>query len=217
MALERKNFKDIPTDAIVLTEEQALVYQTKILNNWSVPADVFGFKYGSFFLGGATMFVGIYINNFFRWKFKLMHYGRFVSYLPMAAIPASLTVLLHQEVVLKDLVLKNQDTCPVCLQTRAAALQAAVGCVFPLLIAPISSLTLVNRYKTYDIPYISREPMKIFRLIQKMIKPKQNILFGIFIAQALFGSIVTYLEAESIYKVNSKLLELTASESEVLE
>lgn len=40
MALEKKKYSEIPTDAIILSEEEALKYHTKLLNNWKTPSDV---------------------------------------------------------------------------------------------------------------------------------------------------------------------------------
>ncbi|KAG5875844.1 hypothetical protein JTB14_012964 [Gonioctena quinquepunctata] len=215
MALEKKHMRDIPSDAVILTEEQALMYQSKILNNWNVTSDIFGYKYGSVLLGSATMLAGMYINGFFRMKFKLLHYGRVASYLPMAGIPGAMSFLFHQQIVLRELVLMKQEKCPVCIQMRSAALQGGIGCILPLVLAPITSLTLVQKYNTYNVPYISREPMKVLQLIQKIVKPQKNILFGIFVMQALLGSLVTYLEAESIYKVNLKLIESERNEDQL--
>jgi hypothetical protein len=40
MALLRKKYGEIPPDAVVLTEEEAFKYQTKILNSWTEQNDV---------------------------------------------------------------------------------------------------------------------------------------------------------------------------------
>lgn len=41
--------------------------------------------------------------------------------------------------VTKRIALMKFDECPVCLELRAAALQAAFGIVFPAILAPIGS------------------------------------------------------------------------------
>lgn len=40
MALSKAQVKNIPPDAIVLTEKQALKYQMKLINSWKNPWDV---------------------------------------------------------------------------------------------------------------------------------------------------------------------------------
>lgn len=47
--------------------------------------------------------------------------------------------------------------------------------------------------------------MKAFQVWKKQTKPISNILFAIFVGQALLGSLITYLEAKSIETVNDKL------------
>lgn len=40
MALSKAEVKNLPSDAIVLTEEQAINYQMKLINSWKNPWDV---------------------------------------------------------------------------------------------------------------------------------------------------------------------------------
>lgn len=40
MALSKAKVKDLPSDAIVLNEEQAIKYQMKLLKSWNNPWDV---------------------------------------------------------------------------------------------------------------------------------------------------------------------------------
>lgn len=58
------------------------------------------------------------------------------------------------------------------------------------------------------MPSLFNEPLEMVKLVGKFVSPIKNILFGIFIGQALLGSAVTYFEAKSIYNVHSKLVEL---------
>ncbi|CAG9823258.1 unnamed protein product [Phaedon cochleariae] len=205
MALQRKQLTEIPTDAVVLSELQATDYQMRILNNWTPQSDIFGYKYGTALLGAATMFTGMFINNFFRIKFKLLKYGWISSYLPMCIVPSTLSCLYHQQFVLRDVVLMKHDQCPICLQTRAAAFQAFLGCGLPVLLAPVTSLALVHKYNTYNMPYVTKEPLKVFKVLQSKFTPIKNTLFWIFLGQALLGSLVTYWETGSVHKVYSKL------------
>ncbi|RZC39401.1 DUF1370 domain containing protein [Asbolus verrucosus] len=205
MALLRKKYSEIPSDAVVLSEDEALKYQTQILNKWKHSSDVLAYRYGGGVLGVSSFIAGFFINNYYRNKFKLLHYGRASSYLPMCVIPAAFSAVTHMEFVLKNVVLQKRDTCPVCLEMRASAIQAGLGCVFPIIMGPLNTLLLAQRYLTYDIPYVSKEPMKVLRLVKKMTQPVLNVWFGIFIGQALLASVVTHLEAKSVITVNKKL------------
>ncbi|VEN54061.1 unnamed protein product [Callosobruchus maculatus] len=208
MALERRRIQDVPKDAIILTEDQALQYQTKILNNWNTPSDIFAYKYGSVFLGTATMLAGAYTNNFFRRKFKVTKYGQVSSYLPISVVPAMMSLIFHHQFVLKYLVLENEDTCPVCMEVRASSLQAVTGTILPLILAPLSTISLVHKYGTYNIPYLTKEPMKVTKLLIEKVRPAANTFFWMLVAQAVLGSVVTFFEADSIFKVKYKLRKL---------
>nr|CAH7768730.1 unnamed protein product [Callosobruchus chinensis] len=146
MALERRRVQELPKDAIILTEDQALKYQTRILNEWKTTSDVFGYKYGSIFLGTATMLVGAYTNNFFRRKFKVMKYGQVSSYLPISIVPAMMSLIFHHQFVLRDLVLENRGVCPICMEVRASSLQAVTGSILPLVLAPLSTIAVSIMY-----------------------------------------------------------------------
>ncbi|CAH0558839.1 unnamed protein product [Brassicogethes aeneus] len=207
MALLKGKQSEIPTDAIILTEQQALEYELKILKNWKHKSDTFWFRYGSAILVSSTVLSGMYINNYYRYKFKLLYYGRASSYLPICVIPGALSFLLHTELVLKDLVLQKQ-VCPVCLELRSSALQSLTGFVFPFLAAPVTNLMLANKYGTANLPSLAKEPLEILKFVKAKVKPIQNILFAIFVGQALIASGVTYLEANSVFKVNGKLSKL---------
>jgi hypothetical protein len=205
MALLRKKYGEIPPDAVVLTEEEAFKYQTKILNSWTDQSDVLGYKFGRYFLATASALSGLYINNHYRNKFKLFHYGRLSTYLPLCFLPSAFSMVLHMELVLKDVVLQKRNSCLVCLEMRGSAMQAMVGCAFPLLLAPVACLSLAHRYFTIQIPDVVREPGQLLKFIHGKTKPVANVLFAIFIGQALLGSVVTYWEAQSVITVNRKL------------
>jgi hypothetical protein len=51
-------------------------------------------------------------------------------------------MVLHMELVLKDVVLQKRNSCLVCLEMRGSAMQAMVGCAFPLLLAPVACLSV---------------------------------------------------------------------------
>lgn len=202
MALLKAKKNSIPGDAVILSENDALKYQLNILKNWKHSGDIWPIKYGSTILASFAAFAGIYMNNYYRMKLKLFHYGQVASYLPICIMPALTSYLLHIEYVTPDIVL--QKSCAVCIEMRASAIQAGMGCVFPAVLAPLASYSLALKYNTYSIPYLN-EPFKLLQFWRKQTKPISNILFFIFVGQALLASATTYLEAKSIEKVNDKL------------
>ncbi|XP_044261827.1 uncharacterized protein LOC123009515 [Tribolium madens] len=208
MALLRKNFSDIPPDAVILSEEEALKYQSKLLNTWKNTSDIFGYKFGPYILSAAGFFSGFFLNSYYRQKFKLLGHGRASTYLPVCILPATFSLLTHVEFVQKDVVLQKRGTCPTCLEMRGAAIQALIGCVFPTVLAPMANLSLAHRYVTFNVPDLAREPGKVFNLIRAKSQPISTVLLAIFLGQAFFGALVTYLEAKSVINVNTKLAEL---------
>ncbi|XP_045477183.1 uncharacterized protein LOC123682559 [Harmonia axyridis] len=207
MALQKSKYSDLPEDAIQLSEIEAIKYQSKILKNWKNKSDVFAFKYASLALSTAGATTGMYFINYYRNKLKLYNYGRFSSVLPIIVIPGLIPYFLHLEWILPDLTL-GVTKCPVCIETRASCLQAGTGFVLPAILAPLSSFAFSHTYGSYDIPYLHKEPLKVFKLYVKMTKPIANVMLGILMGHILLASAVTYLEAKSINTVKRKLSEL---------
>ncbi|XP_065170438.1 uncharacterized protein [Atheta coriaria] len=202
MAIQRGRFSDIPTDAVRLSKEEAVDYQIKLMHDWSEWKDVFFFKYGAGFLGGASAAVGIYLNDYYRRKLKLRSYGSVSSFLASSLIPTSLTLVFHYGLIVPHVILK--DTCAVCIEIRAASIQSVFGCVVPSLLAPISAFSAAISYGTYNVPYIT-QPLQVLNLWKQLTKPIGNILFGLFLAQALLASGVTMMEGRSVDIVNKKM------------
>lgn len=61
-------------------------------------------------------------------------------------------------------------------------------------------------YHTYNVPYIQREPRKVWEMVKQKYKPIKSTILGIFIMQVLLASIVTYFEADSVFRVHKKLM-----------
>lgn len=58
------------------------------------------FRYGMPCLGIASAATGIYLNNYFRRKYKLQAYGAVATYLPCCVIPTVMSVLFHVQVAI---------------------------------------------------------------------------------------------------------------------
>ncbi|KAK9703176.1 Transmembrane protein 126 [Popillia japonica] len=206
MSLSEAKLSDLPPDAVKLSKQDAIIHQLKIMKSWKNKRDTFIFQYGGTFLGCISAGVGIFLNNHFRRKYKLYDYGRLSSYLPIVVLPAALSLLFHTQFVTTEVTLPN--ICATCMETRASAIQAMTGCVLPLILAPLSSIPLAMQYHTYDVPFITKEPMKVLKLVQKQTKPIANILTAIFLGQAMIAAVVTYYEMKSVHKVQTKLAKL---------
>ncbi|XP_017780560.1 PREDICTED: transmembrane protein 126A [Nicrophorus vespilloides] len=203
MALIKGKLSEIPSDAVLLSEKEAVEYQVKLIRNWRYPMDVFAFKYGACLLASSSAAAGIYMNSHYRMKFKLLHYGRVSSYMPIVLLPAALSLILHTEAVLPKLTLGV--SCPTCIELRAASLQAAFGGIMPPVLGVLSSVALAVQYGTYNVPYVTREPLKVLQIVTKMTKPISTTIFGIILGQAALAMGVTYFEAKSVHTVNRKL------------
>ncbi|XP_044761106.1 uncharacterized protein LOC123318528 [Coccinella septempunctata] len=207
MALLKSKFSEMPADAVQLTEFEAIQYQTKIMKNWKNKSDVFAFNYATLSLSWAGATTGMYLNNYYRNKLKLHTFGRFISVVPMVILPGFLPYLLHCEMILPDLVLGSTG-CPICIEARASCIQAFTGFLLPAALTPLSAFSLSHTRATYDIPYLHKEPMKVFKLYVKLTKPIANVMLAIVLGQMLLASGVTYFEAKSINTVKRKLSEL---------
>lgn len=60
-------------------------------------------------------------------------------------------------------------------------------------------------YHTYNVPYIKDEPRKLWELIKQKSKPMKGTFIGIFAAQMLLASVITYFEFDSVYRVHKAL------------
>ena len=64
---------------------------------------------------------------------------------------------------------------------------------------------MAHKYATYNLPDVISEPKKVFNLVRVKSAPLANVVFALFIGQALVGSVVTYFESKSVITVSQKL------------
>lgn len=81
---------------------------------------------------------GMLINNFYRSRLRLGKFGYIGSYVPIAVLPAVMTTFVHRGYV-QARILLEKDSCPMCLQLRAAAVQGFLGTVYPAILAPLAA------------------------------------------------------------------------------
>lgn len=208
MALSHARKEDIPKDAIIVNEEQALAYQWKVISGWGNRWDVWSLRYGPGILGAAAAATGIYVNNHYRRKLKLGNYGKASTYLPIVVIPAIFSVLSHKFLVQRHVILEQHTACPLCLQLRAGAIQGGFGVCYPTILAPFAAFMFATRHYTYRLPSIMKEPLEVFKLWQNMTRPILPVLAAAFAGQAVVAMYITYKEQMQIWRLQLKMQHL---------
>ncbi|XP_046396945.1 uncharacterized protein LOC124163882 [Ischnura elegans] len=195
----------IPEGSVVLSENEAILYQWKQVTSWKPLSDVWPLKFGMPLSGMACSVTAMYINNHYRNALKLGAHGRIVSFLPTVIIPAIAASVYHQQKVLSEILVLRSE-CPVCLQIRSAAVQAFFGSLYPTLLAPFAGFMLATRHYTYDVPAITESPKETLKLWFKLFKRMNGILVAAACGHALFGAGLAFLQVKSMIKMNEKLL-----------
>ncbi|XP_043480355.1 uncharacterized protein LOC122510033 isoform X1 [Leptopilina heterotoma] len=194
---------NVPKNAVLLSEDDAIDYQWKLLRNWPIKSEVWAFKYGISSLIGAAGFTGLYIGRYYRRKLKLQHYG-YITTLLSTVVSASFGAgFLHVEFVMSD-VLLEKTPCPVCVQTRASLLQISSGVIYPLIISPILSAMIAVRIGV-RMPYYT-EWRELAKLWSKVTKPLAGRILLLIAFHGLMATGVTYYEAQQVYNIQEKLL-----------
>ncbi|CAH0581100.1 unnamed protein product [Chrysodeixis includens] len=142
MALQKS--QKVPKDAVELDELQATEYVWDLVTDWKPISDTWALRYASFALGGLNALCGLMINSHYRNKLKLGNYGFFASSLPITIMPGVLTAMFHRHMVSTDLLLMKNEACPMCYEIRSGALQLSMGLLYPLILAPASSLMVIR-------------------------------------------------------------------------
>jgi transmembrane protein 126A len=104
-------------------------------------------------------------------------------------------------------VLKKYD-CPLCLQTRAALIQAGIGLIYPLMLAPMTSLMYATRHFTVRIPFILEQPKEWLKLMIKLTRSTKGKSAYILVANLIAGTAVTALEFKEYDNMQRKFDEL---------
>ncbi|XP_049534276.1 uncharacterized protein LOC125950376 [Anopheles darlingi] len=207
MALLHKKGSEIPADAVRLSEDEAVNYFRGLVRGWEHQGEVWPMLYTPGILGASTVATGFYLNNHFRTALRLGSYGRLSSYLPAVALPAIMASLFHGLFVQPDVILRR-NACPVCLQTRAAAVQAGLSIAYPLLLVPLSSFMFATRHFTYRLPSITEQPKAVLQVFRKITGPitlPLTLLLSFNVALSIF---LTGKEFETVHRINIRLLEL---------
>ncbi|KAI9590278.1 hypothetical protein GQX74_008446 [Glossina fuscipes] len=205
MALSRGRTAELPKDAVIITEGQALAYQWKMISNWDKPGEVWSLRYSPPVLGSLAVFTSVFINNHYRTKLRLGTYGQFSTYLPIVIIPALLSIGCHKLFVQNSLILRGMSECPTCIQLRAAAFQVSFGGIYPGILAPFAACMFATRHFTYRLPAITEQPLEVLQLLRKFAKPILPTMGMILAGQALITIYLTYKQQKQILEIYMKM------------
>ncbi|KAH8395590.1 hypothetical protein KR222_001682 [Zaprionus bogoriensis] len=208
MALSRANPNLLPKDAVVITEDQALRYQWKIITAWDKQADVWALRYAPGVLSSLAAATGAYVNNHYRTRLRLGPHGRISSYIPIVAIPAIFTMLGHKFFVQRPILLRPLADCPVCTQLRSAFLQTALGVVYPTILAPFAAFMFATRCYTYRLPSITESPKEVLMLYRKLTRPIVPALGTIIAIQAFLTMYLTGKEETQNFSLMLRMKEI---------
>ena len=154
----------IPEHAVQLSREEVLIYHGKVVDGWRPKSETWGtvaivsawkliqlncrwfLKNGSIVLGIASSASSIFLNIHYRRKLRLGKFGQFSSYLPVVMMPSFISTAFHSMFVQDEILLGGH--CIVCTQTKAAAFQVGLGILYPMVLAPLSSLVVSFLFPT---------------------------------------------------------------------
>lgn len=71
--------------------------------------------------------------------------------------------------MLRNLVLVNKETCPVCLEVRASSLQGSLGCIIPAILAPFANLS---------VSIVKNDFIELYRLYKKFALREDKIVIN---------------------------------------
>ncbi|XP_055525483.1 transmembrane protein 126A [Wyeomyia smithii] len=207
MALLHKTQSEIPQDAVKLTEEQAVIYFTRLVEKWDNKWEIWPLEYTPGILGATTVVSSVYINHHFRTKLKLGTFGRLSSYVPAVILPAIMSTFFHKFFIVPRIIL-NRRQCPVCIQTRAGMIQAGFSTVYPMLLAPMSAFMFATRHFTFRLPSITEQPREVLKLYQKLSRPITMAVTIMLAFNMLLSMFLTSKEFESVHRINLKLMQI---------
>ncbi|CAH2075955.1 unnamed protein product, partial [Iphiclides podalirius] len=206
MALMKSS--QIPKDAVVLTEVEAVTYIWEVVDEWNSSSDTWALRYAPAILGAINALSGVLVNTHYRRRLKLGNYGYFSSVIPISVIPGVLTALFHRHTVSTNMLLMKNDGCPLCYETRSGLVQVALGTLYPMVLGPTGALLFANRYLTYRVPDLQEGPKVLFNFLKGHTKPFTGSLAYMVPLQLAASSILTYFEMRNNITLKRKLAEI---------
>ncbi|KAG8178223.1 hypothetical protein JTE90_025107 [Oedothorax gibbosus] len=162
-----------------------------VVATWKPRSETWHFRWG----GDIGAFMGslsaLYIMYNLRRELKLRQYARLTCYLPVIGMAGFLTETMY-DVFITPQILTGRK-CPLCISTKAAALQIGLGVVYPLVLSPLIGFYLADRLLTYPVPSLSRAPGEMLKLWAKLVLKSPRPLIA---SAVLQGAVMAYITNE---------------------
>lgn len=160
---------------------------------------------------------GIYINSHYRTKLRLGSYGRLSSYLPIVALPAITTSLIHSVIIQPEFMMQKQP-CAMCTQIKGGLFHASLAIAYPMVLSPLASFMVSSRVDLTANPFNNYLPFQfasrhytfrmptdgyrgILNLYVKMTKPILTPLTVAFCLNMMIGMFITYREIVDFHSI----------------
>lgn len=197
---------EIPSDAVIITEEEALKRQWNIVTHWKKRSEVWPLRHGSTVVGGLTAITAMILTNHYRARLKLRSFGKIPMYLPTVFLPSFTSAVCHKVSVSNAVLLQSE--CPLCIQGRAIMSQFFFSIALPMGLASIGSCYYAMLAASYNVPPLQLryvpELARLWLSMTQKLKLKLPILIG---TNILSGAILTYLEQDCFVELQRKLYE----------
>lgn len=199
--------REIPSDAVIISREEALSKQWDMLYDWKKWSEVWPLKRGFAVVSGVTAITSMMFTNHYRRRLKLANYGMVPMYLPTVFMPSIGSAMFHKHGVTDAVLLQSE--CPVCIQGRAILSQLFFSIAVPMFLAPLGSCYYAMSTASYDVPPLQFKYLpelgRLWLSMTQRLKLKLPILIG---TNILTAAVITYLEEDCFFKLNRKLYDL---------
>ncbi|XP_076454329.1 transmembrane protein 126-like [Babylonia areolata] len=191
--LRLRKGEEKPAGARMLTNDEVLEMQHRIILNWKPRSQMWPFSWGLGILGGSAAVSGIIINNICRQRLGLLSLGRLSTFTPTVALPVVLTSFFHHFLI-TNRILVGDFPCTVCAAIRSGSLQSMAGGLYPMVLGPMMCVVIARKYHTDYVPAL-RETAQILPFVRR-IMPGAGTLLAILLVN--FGVGMAISERETL-------------------
>lgn len=189
--LRLKKGEEKPAGARLLTEDEVLAIQQKIIMNWQPRSEMWPFSWGVGLLGGTAALSGTLINSICRQRLGLMSLSRLATFAPTVALPVILSTFFHH-VLITNRILVGNFPCTVCAALRSGSFQSAAGGLYPMVLGPLVCTVVARKYHTYHIPSL-HDTAQILPFLRR-IMPGSGTLLAILLVNFGLGMAISERE-----------------------
>lgn len=173
-----------------------------IFREWEPSSMSWPINYGDAIASGVSAIAGPLFTNRFRNMFAMRHdRTRIVTMAVSIFTPALPVLILHNELIKKDILLQ-ETKCPVCVETRAVALQVGAGCFLPLALSYVGTMVWAIYHNYRFVPQGASNWLNFTRNSMSKAFP---LIAGVSILQAVVAAGLVSLETNSRDKVLQEL------------